>query len=157
MCDFLVSHYRYKTILTMVTPINFQNFTNRNVTTTLWRFFHILTRWFWDAQPALICSRSKWKYQNNVLYLLKVNNKDTKTTSEVILVSLLLIFEISFIVLVFPLLTLNKYKKVFKEICLKLLIKTTEWRYWRHSGVFIVIFEHILNLFLMFLLLILKK
>ena len=40
------------------------------------------------------------------------------------------------------------------EICLKLTIKTPERRYWRCSGVFIVNFEHISHLFLMFLLLI---
>ena len=38
-----------------------------------------------------------------------------------------------------------------------LTIKTPEQRYWRCSGVFIVKFEHISHLFLVFLLLIVKK
>ena len=39
------------------------------------------------------------------------------------------------------------------EICPKLTIKTPERRQWRHSGVFIVNFGHILHLVLVFLLL----
>ena len=54
------------------------------------------------------------------IYLLKVNNKNTRTRYE----------------------TLSK-----------LTIKTPEWRHWRRSGVFIVNFEHISNLVLVFLLL----
>ena len=42
------------------------------------------------------------------------------------------------------------------EICSK-LIKILERRHWRRSGVFIVNFEHISHLFLVFLLLILNK
>ena len=36
------------------------------------------------------------------------------------------------------------------EICLKLIIKTPEWRQWRRSGVFIVNFEDISHLVLVF-------
>ena len=43
------------------------------------------------------------------------------------------------------------------EICSKLTIKTTERRHWRHSGVFIVNFEHISHLVLVFLFLTLSK
>ena len=39
------------------------------------------------------------------------------------------------------------------EICSKLIIKTPKRRYWRRSGVFIINFEHISHLFLVFLLL----
>ena len=56
------------------------------------------------------------------IYLLKVNNRNTKTRC---------------------------------EICSKLIRKTPERCQWRRSGVFIVNFEHILRLVLMFLLLIL--
>ena len=44
-----------------------------------------------------------------------------------------------------------------RKICLELTIKTPERRHWRRSGVFIVNFEHISHLFLVFLLLTLKK
>ena len=54
------------------------------------------------------------------IYLLKVNNRNTRTRS---------------------------------EICSKLTIKTPERRQWRRSGVFIVNFEHISHLVLVFLLL----
>ena len=54
------------------------------------------------------------------IYLLKVNNRNTKTRC---------------------------------EICSKLTIKTQERRQWRRSGVFIVNFEHISHLVLVFLLL----
>ena len=37
------------------------------------------------------------------------------------------------------------------EICAKLTIKTQERRHWRRSGVFIVTFEHISHLVLVFL------
>ena len=43
------------------------------------------------------------------------------------------------------------------EICSKLIIKTIEQRLWDRSGVFIVNFEHITHLFLLFLLLTLNK
>ena len=43
------------------------------------------------------------------------------------------------------------------EICSKLTLKTPEWFWWRRSGVFIVNFKHISQLFLVFLLLILNK
>ena len=43
------------------------------------------------------------------------------------------------------------------EICSKLKTKTPERRQWRRSCVFILNFEHILHLFLVFLLLTLNK
>ena len=43
------------------------------------------------------------------------------------------------------------------EICSKLTIKIPERRHWRRSGIFIVNFEHILHLVLVFLLLTLNK
>ena len=43
------------------------------------------------------------------------------------------------------------------EICSKLTRKTQEKSHWRHSGVFIVNFEHISDLFLVFLLLALNR
>ena len=43
------------------------------------------------------------------------------------------------------------------EICLKLIIKTREPRFWRCSGVFIVNFGYISHVFQVFLLLILNK
>ena len=54
------------------------------------------------------------------IYLLKVNNRNTRTSS---------------------------------EICSKLTMKTPERRQWRCSGVFIINFEHISHLVLVFLLL----
>ena len=47
----------------------------------------------------------------------------------------------------------NKNTRIRCEICSKLTIKTPERPQWRRSGVAIVIFEHILQLFLVFLLL----
>ena len=43
------------------------------------------------------------------------------------------------------------------EICSKLTIKTPEWHHWRRSGVFIVNFEHISHILLVFLLLTLSR
>ena len=57
------------------------------------------------------------------IYLLKVNNRDTR----------------------------ERY-----EICSKITIKTLKERQWRRSGVFLVNFEHISHLFLVFLLLVLN-
>ena len=51
--------------------------------------------------------------------------------------------------------TIETSKKV--EVCSKLTIKTPEWRYWRPSGVFIVNFEPVSHLFLVFLLLTLNR
>ena len=36
------------------------------------------------------------------------------------------------------------------EICSNLTVKTAEWRHWRRSGAFIVTFEHILHIVLVF-------
>ena len=43
------------------------------------------------------------------------------------------------------------------EICSKLTIETPEQRFWRRSGVFIVNFEHISNIVVVFLLITLSK
>ena len=51
----------------------------------------------------------------------------------------------------------NSWKRCEIQICLKLTIKTPEQRQWRRSGVFIVNFEDISHLFLVFLLLTLSK
>ena len=45
----------------------------------------------------------------------------------------------------------NKNTREMCEIRSKLTIKTSERLHWRRSGVFIVNFEHILDLFLVFL------
>ena len=51
----------------------------------------------------------------------------------------------------------NRITRKKSEICSELTIKSPERRLWRRSGVFIVNFEHLSNLFLMFLLLTLNK
>ena len=51
----------------------------------------------------------------------------------------------------------NKNTRTRCEICSKLTIKTLEWLHWRHSGVFIVNFEHMSDLVLVFLLLTLNR
>ena len=51
----------------------------------------------------------------------------------------------------------NKNTRTRCEICSKLTIKTPERSQWRRSGVFIVNFEHILHLVLVFLLLTLNR
>ena len=51
----------------------------------------------------------------------------------------------------------NTYTRTRCEICSKLTIKIPERRYWRRSGIFIVNFEHISHLALMFLLLTLSR
>ena len=45
----------------------------------------------------------------------------------------------------------NKNTRIKREVCSKLTIKTSERRHWRRSGVFIVNFEHISHLVLVFL------
>ena len=51
----------------------------------------------------------------------------------------------------------NRKTRTRCEICSKLTIKTPERHHWRSSGVFIVSFEHISHLLLMFLLLTLSR
>ena len=51
----------------------------------------------------------------------------------------------------------NRNTRTRCEICSKLTIKTPERRQWRRSGVFIVNFEHISHLVLVFLLLTLSR
>ena len=51
----------------------------------------------------------------------------------------------------------NRSTKKRSEICSKLTIKTSERRQWRRSGIFIVNFEYISHLFLVFLLLTMDK
>ena len=51
----------------------------------------------------------------------------------------------------------NKNTRTRYEICSKLTIKIPERRHWRRSGIFIVNFEHISHLVLMFLLLTLNR
>ena len=73
-----------------------------------------------QTQNAFDLSKLLKEFNPTVIYLLNVNNRNTRTRC---------------------------------EISLTLTIKTTERHYWRHSGVFIINFEHILDLFLLFLLL----
>ena len=51
----------------------------------------------------------------------------------------------------------NKNTRIRCEICSKLTIKTPQRHHWRRSGVFIVNFEHISHLVLLFLLLTLSR
>ena len=51
----------------------------------------------------------------------------------------------------------NRNTRTRREICLKITIKTQEQSHCRRSGVFIVNFEHISNIVLVFLLLTLKE
>ena len=51
----------------------------------------------------------------------------------------------------------NRNTRTRCEICSKLLIKTSERRHWRRSGVFIVKFEHDSHLVVVFLLLTLRR
>ena len=51
----------------------------------------------------------------------------------------------------------NRNTRARCEICSKLTMKTPERHHWRRSGVFIVNFEHILHLVLVFLLLTLSR
>ena len=51
----------------------------------------------------------------------------------------------------------KRYTRKRCEICSKLTIKTPERRQWRHSGVFVINFEHISQFFLVYLLLTLNK
>ena len=51
----------------------------------------------------------------------------------------------------------NTYTRTRCEICSKLTMKIPERRHWRRSGIFIVNFEHISHLALMFLLLTLSR
>ena len=51
----------------------------------------------------------------------------------------------------------NRNKRTISAICSKLTIKTPEWCQWRHSGVFIINFEHIALIVLVFPLLTLSK
>ena len=52
---------------------------------------------------------------------------------------------------------INRNTRTRCEICSKLTIKIPERRHWRRSGIFIVNFEHISHLALMFLLLTLSR
>ena len=47
----------------------------------------------------------------------------------------------------------NKNPRTMCEMCSKLTIKVPERRHWRRSGIFIVSFEHVSHLVLVFLLL----
>ena len=51
----------------------------------------------------------------------------------------------------------NRNTRTRREICSRLTIKIPELRYWRRSGIFIVNFEHISHLVLVFLLLTLSR
>ena len=94
-----------------------------------WVFFNdcyqfFLLKYFW--MPKYILRNFKafsffhWSIYPAGIYLLKINNKNSRTRC---------------------------------EICLKLTIKTPKRRQCRHSGVFMVNFEHISHLALVFLLL----
>ena len=81
-----------------------------------------------------------------LIHLFQVNNNGTRMTqTDATLATLenIYLFKMN-----------NRNTKKRCEICSTLTMKTPERRHWPRSGVFIVNFEHILHLFLMFLLLI---
>ena len=103
---------------------------NRHRASHLWMLFWKFSKFdlnilsvkhLWTAVSEML-----WYYRNKLfffiilpsIYLLKVNNKNTRARS---------------------------------EICSKLTIKTPDRLQWRRSGVFIVIFEHVSHLVLVFL------
>ena len=92
-----------------------------------WNLFKDDSKNKWDEVfkngACKICGRQKKNYIPAGIYLLKVNNRNTRTRC---------------------------------EICSKLTIETPERRQGRRSGVFIVNFEQISRLVLVFLLLTLK-
>ena len=51
----------------------------------------------------------------------------------------------------------NRNTRAKCEVCSKLTIMASEWRQWRRRGVFVVTFEHISQLVLVFLLLTLNR
>ena len=76
--------------------------------------------YFWLRTGKCGCA---WTFPAGI-YLLKVNNRNTRTRC---------------------------------EVCSKLIMKTPEWRQWGRSGVFIVNYEHISHLGLVFLSLTLSR
>ena len=87
-----------------------------------WSVFRII----WSVtRRYLLVQSQQWKRQNNVWNLLKFANKDTRTTTLTSCVFLINFEQISHNVLVFPLLTLNKYInfwekywfQIFKGVC----------------------------------------
>ena len=74
------------------------------------------------------------------IYVLKVKNRNTRTSCEICSKK-----------------DTRTTPLALCEICSKLTIKTPERRHWRCSGVFIVNFEHISHLALVFLLLTLNR
>ena len=73
------------------------------------------------------------------------------TNSKLILFSWLILNKFSLLTNIYLFKVNNRNARKSCEICSKLTIKTPERRSWRRSGVFIVNFEHILHLFLVFL------
>ena len=74
----------------------------------LWEYFYFYDQSKEISQYLLVQSQKR-KHQSNMWNLLKVNNKDAKTTSVMPFGVFIVNFEqISHIVLVVPLLTLNK-------------------------------------------------
>ena len=78
------------------------------------------------------------KFQNYSLELLPLGSQDTSCASPAD---------------IYLLQVNNRNTRTRCEICSKLTIKTPKRCHWRHSGVFIVNFEHISHLALVFLLL----
>ena len=109
----------------------------------------------------------RWIYETFQKYERQINssnkiNKSLKKklqwiiiTISITLIQFIMAYLITFGIYIFTVNNRNTRKRC--AVCSKLTIMTPEQRHWRRSGVFIINFEHISHLFLVFLLLTLSR
>ena len=103
--------------------------------------------------------REKWQRQDRIKQYpnIQIYKNDCLFQSFCCRLGVLLLYKTCYSANIYLFKVNNRNTRKGCEVCSKLTIKTSEWRHWHCSGVFIVDFEYTLHPFLVFLLLTLDK
>ena len=107
----------------------------------------------YDLSRKILEWKSRWSLKISLIFKIASLTKELASNSKAYWYILIGITQLEFVLFKVK----NRNNRTTCKICSKLITKTPEQHHWRHSGVFIVNFEQISHIILMFPLLTLNK